>query len=154
MFDWVLHFGLSNWMSPIFSICACQAGSQYNQSNFDMQSEGKNHMPLEDRRRSERFNFGVPLTVQWTTGSEQRQAHAVTQDVSSGGLYFFLPEAIPDGTAVEIEMTLPTHITLGTTVRVRCLGRIQRSVQARGDSTGMATRIETYEFFSSSEDVA
>ena len=111
-------------------------------------------MSLEERRRAERFNFGVPLTVQWTNGSEQRKAHAVTQDVSSGGVYFFLPEAIPDGTAVEIEMTLPTQITLGTPVRVRCQGRIQRCVSKPGESTGMATMIEKYEFLSSSEDVA
>ncbi len=111
-------------------------------------------MSLEDRRRSERFNFGVPLTVQWTNGSERRQAHAVTQDVSSGGVYFYLPEAIPDGTAVEIEMTLPTQITLGTPVRVRCQGRIQRCVLKSGESTGMATMIEKYEFLSDSEDVA
>jgi hypothetical protein len=111
-------------------------------------------MPIEDRRRSERFNFGMPLTVQWTNGSEQRQAHAVTQDVSSGGLYFFLSEAIPDGTAVEINMTLPTNITLGTPVRVRCQGRIKRCVPRQGESTGMATMIEKYEFLSDSEDVA
>lgn len=111
-------------------------------------------MSLEDRRRSERFNFGVPLTIQWTDGSEQRQAHTVTQDVSSGGLYFFLPEAIPDGTAVEIEMTLPANITLGTPVKVRVQGHIQRCVQKPGESTGMATMIEKYEFLSSSEEVA
>jgi hypothetical protein len=111
-------------------------------------------MPLDDRRRSERFNFGVPLTVQWTNGSEQRKAQAVTQDVSSGGLYFFLPEAIPDGTAVEIEMTLPTNITLGTPVKVRCQGRIQRCVLKQGESTGLATMIEKYEFVSGIEEVA
>ena len=56
-------------------------------------------MSQEERRRSQRFNFGMPVTVHWTSGSEKRQANAVTQDVSSGGLYFLLPEAIPDGTA-------------------------------------------------------
>jgi hypothetical protein len=114
-------------------------------------AEGKNHMPLEERRRSERFNFGVPLTVHWKNGSEQRHAQTVTQDVSSGGLYFCLPEAIPDGTAVEIEMTLPTQITLGTPVKVRCQGRIQRCVLKPGDSPGMATMIEKYEFLSSKD---
>jgi hypothetical protein len=111
-------------------------------------------MSIENRRRSERFNFGVPLTVQWTNGSEKRQAHAVTQDVSSGGVFFLLPEAIPDGTPVEIEMTLPTQITLGTPVRVRCQGRIQRCVLKPGESSGMATMIEKYEFLSDTEDVA
>ena len=111
-------------------------------------------MSLQERRHSERFNLGVPLTVRWTNSSGQRQARAVTQDVSSGGMYFCLPEAIPDGTAVEIEMTLPTQITHGTPVKVRCTGRIQRCVLKQGESTGMATMIEKYEFLSGREDVA
>ena len=111
-------------------------------------------MSVEERRRSERFDLGVPLTVQWTNGPEKRQAHAVTQDVSSGGVYFLLPQAIPAGTVVEIEMTLPSQITHGTPVRVRCLGRIQRIVLTPGESTGMATMLEKYEFLSGTEGVA
>ncbi len=107
-----------------------------------------------ERRRTERFNFWMPLTVQWTSGSEQRKAHTVTRDVSSGGMYFFLPEAIPDGTAIEVEMTLPTQITLGPPVRVRCHGRIQRCDLKLGESADMATMIEKYEFLSGSEEVA
>lgn len=111
-------------------------------------------MSQQERRHAERFNFGVPLTVHWTNGSERHQAHTITQDVSSGGVYFYLPEAIPDGTAVEIEMTLPTQITLGTPVRVRCQGHIQRCVLKSGESSGMATMIEKYEFLPDSHDTA
>ena len=111
-------------------------------------------MSHHERRRTERFNFGIPLTVQWTSGSEQRKARTVTQDVSSGGVYFFLAEAIPDGTAVEVEVTLPTQITLGPPVRVRCQGRIQRCDLKPSESAGMATMIEKYEFLSDSEEVA
>ena len=111
-------------------------------------------MFIEERRRSERFKFGVPLIIQWTHGPEQRQAHAVTQDLSSGGVYFLLPEAIPEGTVVEIEMTLPTQITFGTPVRMRCLGHIRRCVQKPGEPTGIATMIEKYDFLSGIEGVA
>src|SRR5579863_9340379 len=96
----------------------------------------------------------MPLTVRWTNGSEQHKAHTVTQDVSSGGVYFFLPEAIPNGTVVEVEMTLLTQITLGAPVSVRCQGRIHQCVLKPGESAGMATMIEKYEFLSDSEDVA
>ena len=96
----------------------------------------------------------MPLTVHWTNGSEQHKAHTVTQDVSSGGVYFFLPEAIPSGTPVEVEMTLPTQITLGAPVRVRCQGRIKRCVQKPGESAGMAAMLEKYEFLSDSKDAA
>jgi hypothetical protein len=111
-------------------------------------------MSLQERRHSKRFDLEVPLTVQWTDGSGQREAHAVTQDVSSGGLYFYLPEAIPNGTAVEIELTLPTQITLGTPVRVCFKGRIQRCVLKAGESAGIATMIEKYEFLSETKGVA
>jgi hypothetical protein len=107
-----------------------------------------------ERRRAERFNFGMPITVCWTIGSDQRKAQTITQDVSAGGLYFYLPEAIPDGTAVEVEMTLPTEISLGAPVRVRCQGRIQRCVLKPGESAGMATKIEKYEFLTENENPA
>jgi len=96
----------------------------------------------------------MPLTVRWANGTEQRKADTVSQDVSSGGVYFFLPEGIPNGTAVEIEMALPAQITLGPPVRVRCQGRIQRCVVNPGESAGMATKIEKYEFLSGGEEVA
>ena len=111
-------------------------------------------MSQQERRHSERFSLGMPLTVQWTNGSERRRAQTVAQDVSSGGVYFFLPEAIPDGTAVEVEMTLPAQVTLGTPMRVRCQGRIQRCVLKPGESVGMATMIEKCEFLAGNEDVA
>lgn len=107
-----------------------------------------------ERRRAERFSFGMPLTVHWTNGSEKREAHTVTQDVSSGGLYFFLPEGIPSGTAVEVELTLPTQVTLAGPLRVRCRGRILRCVMRPDESAGIATVIEKYEFLSDIEEVA
>ena len=111
-------------------------------------------MSQQERRRAERFSFEIPLTVQWMNGTEQRRAHSVTQDLSSGGVYFFLPDAITAGTAVEIEMTLPTQITLGAPVRVLCQGRIQRCILKPGDSAGMAAMLEKYEFLSDSKDPA
>jgi PilZ domain len=111
-------------------------------------------LATKDRRRAERFSFGMPITVCWTSGHDQRKAQTVTQDVSAGGLYFFLPEAIPDGTTVEIEMMLPTEVSLGSAVKVRCHGRIQRCTLKPGESAGMATMIEKYEFLSANEDVA
>ena len=111
-------------------------------------------MPFRERRRAERFNFEVPLTVRWTEDSEQREAHTVTQDMSSGGVYFFLPAEIPEGTTVEVEMTVPTQITLGAPTRVRCQGRIHRCELKAGDIAGMAMAIEKYEFLPGTEDAA
>ena len=111
-------------------------------------------MPFRERRRAERFNFEVPLTVRWMEGSKQREAHTVTRDISSGGVYFYLPDRIPEGTAVEAEMTLPTQITLGAPTRVLCRGRIRRCELKSGETVGMATAIEKYEFLPGTEDAA
>ena len=81
-----------------------------------------------------------------------REALTVSEDVSSKGIYFLLPEGIQDGTAVEVEMTLPNQITLAGPVRVRCLGRIQRCEPALGAKAGMAAAIEKYEFLPANEE--
>ena len=79
---------------------------------------------------------------------------AATQDISSGGVYFFLLIGIPEGTTVEVEMAMPAQITLGAPTRVRCRGRIHRCELKAGDTAGMATAIEKYEFLPGTEDAA
>ena len=111
-------------------------------------------MPFKERRRAERFNFELPLTVRWREGSRQREAHTVTQDMSSGGMYFFLPVGIPEGTAIEVEMTVPTEITRGPSKRMLCRGRIRRCELKAGEKVGLATAIEKYEFLPGTEDAA
>jgi hypothetical protein len=75
--------------------------------------------------------------------------------MSSGGVYFLLHEGIPEGTAVELEMTVPAQISLGApTTRVLCQGRIRRCEPKAGETAGMATAIEKYEFLAGTEDAA
>jgi hypothetical protein len=74
--------------------------------------------------------------------------------MSSGGVCFFLPAGIPEGTTDEVEMMLPTQITLGAPMKVRCQGRIQRCEMKAGDTVGMAAAIEKYEFLAGTEDAA
>ena len=111
-------------------------------------------MTSSERRRAERYNVELPLIVRWTDGSKQREAHTVTQDISSGGVYFFLPKGIREGTAVEIEMTVPTQITRGAPTKVLCQGRIRRCERKAGERRGMGTAIERYEFLAGTEDAA
>jgi hypothetical protein len=99
-----------------------------------------------ERRRAHRFELQSPVTVRWKDGAQMREALTVSEDVSSNGIYFTLPEGIQNGTAVEVEMTLPNQITLAGPVRVRCLGHIQRCEPAEGAKAGMAAAIEKYEF--------
>jgi hypothetical protein len=45
-----------------------------------------------ERRGTERFPLNLPMTVRWTTRSGIGEAQTESQDVSSGGIYFFLPK--------------------------------------------------------------
>ena len=104
-----------------------------------------------ERRRAHRFELQPPVIIRWRDGNEVREAQAVSEDVSSNGIYVVMREAIREGTPVELEMTLPNEITLAGLVRVRCFGHIQRCELKEGSNAGMAVAIEKYEFLRASK---
>jgi hypothetical protein len=104
-------------------------------------------MPFVERRNATRFDLQLPVIVRWRDGSEFREVRTQSEDVSSQGIYFVLAEGIKDGTAVELEVTLPHQITFEEMVRVRCSGRILRS-EMEGAKAGVAAVIEKYRFLS------
>jgi hypothetical protein len=114
--------------------------------------EGGSILSFSERRRTPRFELQSPVLIRWRDGAEMREALTVSEDVSSHGIYFRLPEGIRDGTTVEVEMTLPNQITLAGPVRVRCVGRIQRCELQEGANAGMAAAIEKYEFLPASDE--
>ncbi len=68
------------------------------------------------------------------------------RDVSSHGVFFFLPEPLQSGSHVDIVLTLPPEITHGEPVRVRCEACVQR-IEAGGEGrVGIAAKIERYRF--------
>jgi hypothetical protein len=104
-------------------------------------------MPFSERRNATRFDLQLPVVVRWRDGSEFREVTTQSEDVSSQGIYFVLTESIKDGTAVELEVTLPQQITFEEKVRVRCSGRILRT-EVEGLKAGVAAVIEKYRFLS------
>lgn len=111
-------------------------------------------MTDNERRSTQRFRIKLPLTVRWTTGSSVGEAATESQDVSSRGVFFSLPKAVKKGAPVEILLTLPHEITLAGPVRVRCLGRIQRTETREGGVVGVGAAIERYEFLRNDETAA
>jgi len=101
-----------------------------------------------ERRRAVRFKFQLPLIVRWTDGSVDHEVSAVSEDVSSRGIYFFLSERVKTGKPIEIVLTLPHEITFAGKLKVRCFGRIQRyeNKVPEGSNAGVAVAIEKYEF--------
>src|ERR1700731_1446446 len=98
-----------------------------------------------ERRATERFRVKLPITVRWTNQSGSRQAQTESEDISTRGIYFFLPTEIENGSSVEFVIAFPSEITLAELVRVRCQGHVRRTEIKEMDRVGVAAEIERYE---------
>jgi hypothetical protein len=111
-------------------------------------------LTAEERRATQRFQIRLPMIVRWTSGSAIGEASTESRDVSSRGVYFFLPKEVNSGSPVEILLTLPHEITLAGPVKVRCLGRIKRAEVDEPGRIGVVAQIERYEFLRGDEHAA
>ena len=111
-------------------------------------------LTAEERRAAQRFQIRLPMVVRWTSGSAIGEASTESRDVSSRGVYFFLPKEVTNGSPVEILLTLPHEITLAGPVKVRCLGRIKRAETDEPGRIGVVAQIERYEFLRGDEHAA
>ncbi|MCL5288731.1 MAG: PilZ domain-containing protein [Acidobacteria bacterium] len=97
----------------------------------------------------------LPLNVRLPNAAPGAGLSTHSEDVSSRGVYFFLPKDVKSGSNIEIVMTLPHEVTLAGPVRVRCMGRVTRTEQRDGTKVGVVAAIERYEFLrGDSESVA
>ena len=94
------------------------------------------------------------MTVRWTIQSRILEAETESQDVSSGGIYFFLSEHIEAGSPVEIVMTLPAEDALESRTHLRCRGHVQRTEVTESNRIGVAAQIERYDFFTQTRMIA
>ena len=110
-------------------------------------------MSDSDRRNVQRFQLKLPLVVRCSKhGTNGEKVSTATKDVSSRGVYFFLPKDVGEGAPVEIYMTLPNELTLAGPVQVRCLGHVHRSEKLENGELGVVATIERYEFLREDED--
>lgn len=77
-----------------------------------------------ERRAGQRFPFLLPVFVRDITSGVE--ARGFTQDISSRGVFFFTDAAFREGTAIELTLNMPSEITLGDNMRVRCRGSVLR----------------------------
>ena len=108
-------------------------------------------MGQKERRVTRRFQMRLPLKVRWTGEASVGEAATETKEVSSRGVYFFLPKDLKSGAPLEIVMTLPHEVTLAGPVKVRCLGHVVRTDLQREQDIGVAAAIERYEFLRDGE---
>lgn len=94
-------------------------------------------------RSSVRFPLHLPLTVR-TAPDQERLAE--TEDISAGGVLFYVDEAIRPGSQIDFDIAMPAQVLgLQHDVLVHCNGRVVRSEVERGRQS-VAAVIEDYSF--------
>lgn len=100
-----------------------------------------------ERRIGQRFTFNLPVSLRHHASSAE--GLGFTQDVSSRGAFFFTDMPLRAGAEIELTLQMPSEITLGETMRVRCKGRILRvgnslaetgSAESRADEINPETK--------------
>lgn len=77
-----------------------------------------------ERRIGQRFAFNLPVSLRdVATGTE---GVGFTQDLSSRGVFFLTDMRLSEGSEIELTLEMPSEITLGENMRVRCRGRVLR----------------------------
>ncbi len=100
------------------------------------------HVQLE-RRSGQRFDFHLPITVQ--AGGRDGEGLGFTQNLSSRGALFQTSFALSEHESVELTVVMPSEITLGENMRVRCRGRVLRVIPG-GAGSVIAVHFAGYEF--------
>src|SRR5208283_977820 len=96
-----------------------------------------------ERRAAQRFELHLPLAVRF----EARTVSGFTQDLSARGIFFYSEASLPEGAVVELTFTMPSEITLGESMPVRCCGHVLRVAPPQGcQRSGIAVRLDSYEY--------
>jgi hypothetical protein len=114
-----------------------------------------------ERRIGQRFSFNLPVSLRDL--SSCLTGLGFTQDLSSRGVFLFTEMSLREGTEIELTLMMPSEITLGESMRVRCRGRVLRLLRseekplASGKSVsadnkiGVAVCLSNYEYLPETE---
>ena len=100
-----------------------------------------------ERRSATRFQLKLPLTLR----SGDHSIQAFTNDVSARGVLFYTDTEWNGDSQLEFDITFPPEITLSTSLRVRCRGKVIRVMPPSAIGVGIAAAIHNYEFLNGSE---
>jgi hypothetical protein len=118
-----------------------------------------------ERRVGQRFAFNLPVSVREV--STAAEGLGFTQDLSSRGAFFFTDMQLSEGAEVELTLRMPSEITLGESMQVRCRGQVLRVVKAMDNASvepkspesdaaetkiGVAVCLKGYEYLPETED--
>jgi PilZ domain len=106
-----------------------------------------------ERRAGQRFAYALPISFR--QAADSIEGVGFTQDLSSRGVFFFTSAPLTEGAEIEITLRMPSEITLGEGMPVRCRGRILRVIRpapSAADASrveakiSVAVRLECYEY--------
>lgn len=97
---------------------------------------------MDELRSSVRFPLKLPVEVR----AEHSGVAGETEDISAGGVLFYMDAALEIGSIIEFSISMPAGV-LGTAtdVIVKCTGRVVRCSK-QGDKTAVAAVIDEYRF--------
>ena len=101
-----------------------------------------------ERRGAQRFEVHLPLAVHF----EGRTVPGFIEDLSGRGIFFYAETTLPQGAVVELSFTMPSEITLGENMPVRCRGRVLRtSASQAGQRSVSAVQFDSYEYLAANQ---
>jgi len=116
-----------------------------------------------ERRVGQRFPYLLPLSLRQP--GTPVEGVGFTQDLSSRGVFFFTNAPLTTGSEIELTLRMPSEITLGESMPVRCRGHILRVERPAPTSApdspgtphletkiGVAVRFERYEYLPESSE--
>lgn len=104
-----------------------------------------------ERRGAQRFEVNLPLAVHF----DGKTVPGFTQDLSGRGIFFYADTVLAEGAAVELTFTMPSEVSLGESMPVRCGGRVVRASAAQGSQrNGIAVQLDAYEYLSPDQTVS
>jgi hypothetical protein len=98
-----------------------------------------------DRREARRFLMRLPMRV-LPREVHNKELRANTRDVSYRGLYFLAEAKFEVGSQIDFVLTLPQKVPQSGEVDIRCFGKVVRVEIGTNGTTGVAAKIERYEF--------
>src|SRR5271169_2481517 len=87
-----------------------------------------------ERRIGQRFAFNLPVSLRDVASAAE--GLGFTQDLSSRGAFLFTDMALREGAEIELTLKMPSEITLGENMRVRCRGSVLRIVKPTDKENG------------------
>lgn len=103
-----------------------------------------------ERRAAQRFELHLPISVRLPQTA--REGCGSTQNLSARGALFHTDLQMAEADPMEITLVMPSMITLGESMRVRCGGKVLRVLSsAQGRGSVVAVQVEKYEYLPENE---